>query len=208
MNKALAQQALDDINELRELVNYEGWITAIGNKSITALTAALAEPSAEPVKYLCDGTRFKMSFFEDDEDECGNKKVYVTCFCNFERELDGRWVALVAAENDCHLTANNPPVPPSPSAEPVGWKGLSDVQWMNIVNKHDAWFGWHARDVAHEVAKLTEEKLRAINTHPPVQPSPLSDEEIIKHLEDVADSSDSDMIAFARAIEAAIRSKT
>lgn len=65
----------------------------------------------EPVKYLANGTRFKMSFFENEDSE-GNPEngTYVTCFEGFEKELDGRWVAVVAAEDDCHLKHTAPAV--------------------------------------------------------------------------------------------------
>ena len=43
------------------------------------------------------------------------------------------------------------------------WVGLSDVEWMNIVNKDQAWFGQRPDEVAHEVAKLVEAKLREKN---------------------------------------------
>lgn len=41
--------------------------------------------------------------------------------------------------------------------------GLTDVEWMNIVNKNQAWFGIQPDEVAHEVCKLTEAKLREKN---------------------------------------------
>lgn len=44
------------------------------------------------------------------------------------------------------------------------WVGLTDVEWMNIVNKDHAWFGQRPEDVAHEVAKLVEAKLKEKNT--------------------------------------------
>ena len=47
-----------------------------------------------PTKFLANGTRFKLSF-----DTLGR----VSSLWNFMDELDGRWVALVAAEDDCHL---------------------------------------------------------------------------------------------------------
>lgn len=58
---------------------------------------------AKPVEFLASGTRFKISFF-NHEDERGNATggTYVSCFEAFEKELDGRWVALVPAEDDCH----------------------------------------------------------------------------------------------------------
>ena len=43
------------------------------------------------------------------------------------------------------------------------WVGLTDVEWMNIVNKNQAWFGMQPDEVAHEVCKLTEAKLREKN---------------------------------------------
>ena len=62
-----------------------------------------------PVKFLVNGTRFKMSFFQN-EDEEGNYTdgTHVMCFDGYEKVLDGRWVALVAAENDCHLQSTQP----------------------------------------------------------------------------------------------------
>ena len=49
-----------------------------------------------------------------------------------------------------------------PASKP--WVGLTDVEWMNIVNKDHAWFGQRPEDVAHEVAKLVEAKLKEKNT--------------------------------------------
>lgn len=48
-----------------------------------------------------------------------------------------------------------------PASKP--WVGLTDVEWMNIVNKDHAWFGQRPEEVAHEVAKLVEAKLREKN---------------------------------------------
>jgi len=50
---------------------------------------------------------------------------------------------------------------PQPQRE---WVGLTDVEWMNIVNKNHAWFGLPPDQVAHEVCKLTEAKLKEKNT--------------------------------------------
>jgi hypothetical protein len=44
------------------------------------------------------------------------------------------------------------------------WVGLTDVEWMNIVNKDQAWFGQRPDEVAHEVAKLVEAKIKEKNT--------------------------------------------
>jgi hypothetical protein len=46
------------------------------------------------------------------------------------------------------------------------WVGLTDVEWMNIVNKDQAWFGQRPDEVAHEVAKLVEAKLKEKNNTP------------------------------------------
>ena len=54
-----------------------------------------------PTKFLANGTRFKLSF-----DTLGR----VSSLWNFMDELDGRWVALVAAEDDCHLQSAQPVV--------------------------------------------------------------------------------------------------
>jgi hypothetical protein len=43
------------------------------------------------------------------------------------------------------------------------WVGLTDVEWMNIVNKDQAWFGQRPDEVAHEVAKLVEAKMKEKN---------------------------------------------
>lgn len=51
-----------------------------------------------------------------------------------------------------------------PPAQRKPWVGLTDVEWMNIVNKDHAWFGQRPDEVAHEVAKLVEAKLKEKNT--------------------------------------------
>lgn len=73
-----------------------------------ALEAALKP--GEPIKFLANATRFKMSFFQNEDGE-GNQTAgtHVTCFEAFEDELDGRWVALVPAEDDCHIKRTAPP---------------------------------------------------------------------------------------------------
>ena len=79
-----------------------------------------------PVKFLVNGTRFKMSFFQN-EDEEGNYTdgMHVMCFEGYEKVLDGRWVALVAAEDDCHLQSAA-----QPKQEP-----LTDDQIIDLENE-------------------------------------------------------------------------
>jgi len=55
------------------------------------------------------------------------------------------------------------PLYSSPPAAQRQWVGLTDVEWMNIVNKDQAWFGQRPDEVAHEVAKLVEAKLKEKN---------------------------------------------
>jgi len=52
---------------------------------------------------------------------------------------------------------------PLPAAQRQ-WVGLTDVEWMNIVNKNHAWFCMQPDEVAHEVCKLTEAKLKEKNS--------------------------------------------
>lgn len=52
-----------------------------------------------PTKFLANGTRFKLSF---------DTRGRVSSLWHFMDELDGRWVALVAAEDDCHLQSAQP----------------------------------------------------------------------------------------------------
>lgn len=66
-----------------------------------ALYKALAAQAGQigPVSYLANGTRFKASKFP-----------YGVCINGLPKELAGRWVALVAADDDCHMKAHPAPV--------------------------------------------------------------------------------------------------
>lgn len=93
---------------------------------------APAAPQGEPVKFLANGTRFKMSFFDDGD---SSDDTFVKCFNNFRGELDGRWVALVPAEDDCHrklIAATTAPAP----AVPDGY-ALISVQALQAWGKLD-----------------------------------------------------------------------
>lgn len=65
---------------------------------------ALAQPEQEPVKFLADGTRFKVA---NVDSTCG--------IFGLPTELTGRWVALVAADNDSHLQY----AAPQPAQKPL-----------------------------------------------------------------------------------------
>ena len=55
-------------------------------------------PQGEPVAFLAEATRFKVTLTERD-----------CCIKGLPRDLGGRWVALVAAEDDCHMRYTTPP---------------------------------------------------------------------------------------------------
>lgn len=50
--------------------------------------------------------------------------------------------------------------------EPVAWRALSEVQWLNIVN-HDYWWNNYSKeDAVHKAVKMTEAICKKNNTHP------------------------------------------
>ena len=60
--------------------------------------------------FLLGGMRFKLDFSPEGCDECGAVDGYNTAarpLDQYADELQGRWVALVSAENDCHLELVN-----------------------------------------------------------------------------------------------------
>jgi hypothetical protein len=57
------------------------------------------ETEAKPHPYLLNGTRFKLSF---------NRSGYTGSLSNYVSILQGRWVALVAAEDDVHMCGYKP----------------------------------------------------------------------------------------------------
>ena len=61
--------------------------------------------------------------------------------------------------------------------EPVAWKGLSDVQWMNIVNHDSCYLNQDKEDAVHLAVKLTEARLKGNNTTP--QPCPKCSEGLV-----------------------------
>ncbi len=124
--------------------------------------AALAQQDAQAVrrKFLANGTRFKMSFFQNEDGE-GNTApgTHVTCFEAFEDELDGRWVALVPAEDDCHLNAA--PTPPA-QREPLTDEQIAIAfrkgigQWMTPGTAFAA--GFRSAEHAHGITAATDLK--------------------------------------------------
>lgn len=86
-----------------EQIQSDPYLKVIAAKN--RLNEALSAPG-DAREYLCEGTRFKMSF-----NSVGN----VSCLANFRHELDGKWVALVDATDGKHLLRR--PVAPVVTAE-------------------------------------------------------------------------------------------
>jgi len=103
----------DDCGEREECVTW---------KPIEAGTPLYTTPpslkSAQPVDYLCDGARFKLSF-----DEKGKTHM----LSGFKAELQGQWVALVDATDNRHMKAVAPV--PAPQRE---WQGLTAEQVNDV----------------------------------------------------------------------------
>ena len=94
--KALAatREALADHVE-QNLTMVSGHPMGYDQGFVDGVEAQLVEPvKQEPVAYLANGTRFKVTLTDND---CYIKSL--------PKELGGRWVALIAAEDDCHLNA-------------------------------------------------------------------------------------------------------
>jgi hypothetical protein len=113
------------------------------NNAITSLQQAIAKlESQEPAALLANAMRFKLSF--DSEGK-------VNCFWN-QKELDGRWVALVAAEDDCHLKLTHPPQ--------RTWQGLTDEEIKTICLENGWDSSWQSMRFAHAIeAKLKERNI-------------------------------------------------
>ena len=79
--------------------------------AITAIKQARSTPVQEPVAFLANGARFKISY---DSRQSGGQ------IHGIPQELGGRWVAFVAADDDCHLKLTTTPA--APVQEPVAWR--------------------------------------------------------------------------------------
>ena len=78
-----------------ELRGYKPHRHAAVDADVSKIEAALAALRARPAsQYLCSGTPFKVAVRNGD-----------AMLPYLPDELGGRWVALVAAEDDCHLRA-------------------------------------------------------------------------------------------------------
>jgi hypothetical protein len=166
-------------------------------KAITALREALAQPQQEPVAFLANGTRFKISY---DSRQSGGQ------IHGIPPELGGRWVAFVAADDDCHLKLTSPPA----QQEPVeywtvanGW--VSDQAEVPAAVWVEPDFWEHCNRVNCGTAyRLPAPGRQPLYTSSPSQRKPLTDEEIETVWRSVQANDFHDCVKpFARAIEAA-----
>jgi hypothetical protein len=73
----------------------------------------------EPVTFLCNATRFKLNF---------NGQKNCTSLSYFADELQGRWVALVPAENDVHMKMSA-----NPCASGKNAKDAERYRWLRDI---------------------------------------------------------------------------
>jgi len=124
------------------------------NADVLQLQARLdAMGKGEAVQFLCDATRFKVRQHEGDE----AGRIY-----GLPRGLNGRWVALVAADDDCHLKLAAPKALAPLSREAV--KALvaeadyfhasaqSKADFINGIRHGEKAHGIHAKGGHHEDA--------------------------------------------------------
>ena len=78
-----------------------------------------------------------------------------SCECGKEHAQLAKWLKELTA-----LRA-------TPASATEGWKSLTDVQWMNIVNLNHAWRNVDKEDAINEVVKLVEAKCKANNLATP-----------------------------------------
>ena len=150
---------IDDIESQREYPhncrNVNLWHE--GGEGMTAIyiapPAAQPAPVQEPVKFLANGTRFKTSEFP-----------YGVCINGLPKELSGCWVALVAAEDDCHLKLTAPPAAqPAPVQEPIYQMQMMDGKWIDQAKQ------------SYEYNKAHGHTVRIVYTTPPAQPAPVQE---------------------------------
>jgi len=121
----------------------ERYVGALRDKAMDALKAALEQPEQEPVAWMWDQQARRSS----------------TGIGGWDKQL----LFCRPAEDPFVPKRNITPLYTHPPRRE--WRGLTDVEWMNIVNKNHAYFGMRPDEVAHEVCKLTEAKLKELNHH-------------------------------------------
>jgi len=122
-----------DDNRVATCERHQGWLDVVQEWADRARAAEAAAPQAmpvqEPVKFLANGMRFKLT------GSAGCAASYI----GFPPELGGRWVALVAAEDNCHLAA-------APQAKP-----LTDEEIDRIVDEITSYKGEYPHAIARAI---------------------------------------------------------
>ncbi len=148
--KAQTQTLLYDCNTwAQELKNERRLSFRAERDKLQARLDAMGK--GEAVQFLCDATRFKVRQHEGDE----AGRIF-----GLPSELNGRWVALVAADDDCHLKLAAPEAlaPLTEDAERTAFEAwvkesAGDLRTFGSgSNKHylnsavnNAWGGWKQR---------------------------------------------------------------
>lgn len=83
----------EELNYLHNTIKHAKIIEGIQAATIERLRG---QQDQQRPDFLLNGTRFKLNF---------STRGNVDVFHNYARELQGRWVALVPAEDDMHLSA-------------------------------------------------------------------------------------------------------
>lgn len=81
----------DELNDLHRAVQNAATINSILQAKVQRLES---QQNAHRPDFFLSGTRFKLNF---------SSRGNVDVFHNYTKELQGRWVALVPAEDDVHL---------------------------------------------------------------------------------------------------------
>lgn len=128
----------------------EKWIFTAPNHMLTFARAVIAahesKQAGEAVKFLANGMRFKAMLMEK-----GRVRLD-----GLPHELAGRWVALVAAEDDCHLKIAHPPK--------VEAKQSGEVEHiMHLIRQYGKCC--HDHDSNH--IDVIDEIYAALSAHPP-----------------------------------------
>lgn len=116
--RAAAEMALEALEELAKLGNGEHYGNSDGNvvaqKAIPALRQALAQGEQEPVHFLANGVRYKVT----------HQGYYGCSIVGLPENLNGQWVALVEATDSKHLNCIAQQESTKPEQEPVAyWNG-------------------------------------------------------------------------------------
>jgi hypothetical protein len=140
----MVQAATDEYDEWA--VDNKGTTECIRAMLVKALKATppAAQPApVQPVAFLANGTRFKINY---DSRQSGGQ------IHGIPPELGGRWVAFVAADDNCHLKLTTPPAAQRP------WVGLTDEEILEAagIDGADTWL--------FETAYAIESKLKEKNT--------------------------------------------